>query len=346
LALTKHATSSCSPSDRAPEILESVSLLQYLTNNIENESLPIETRYNLLLELILTLENAADNMKYFQGEQVFESLTLYTEASKYKEQLWKLESELKSMESIYDTENSLRPHRENVEDTDYPIFKKAMPTLEAGSQSLDNISSEILRNILKRSCLAGFPRTNRNTAYHNSDADEPKMNLDTNEKQRNSLAYSSTTQKGTEIEQTEQQSEAINTTSHPPNQNTFQRASEWLAVNKNKTNNNGNNAMRKQSLKKKGFQVPRRLDDDNNPTQAKEDDSQLPQIPNIEPRLVELITNEVLERNPGVGWNDIAGLEFPKSCVLEAVVWPMMRPDIFSGIRRPPKGLLLFGPPG
>jgi hypothetical protein len=65
--------------------------------------------------------------------------------------------------------------------------------------------------------------------------------------------------------------------------------------------------MRKQSLKKKGFQVPRRLDDDNNPTQAKEDDSQLPQIPNIEPRLVELITNEVLERNPGVGWNDIAG---------------------------------------
>jgi len=75
-------SSSCSPSDRAPEILESVSLLQYLTKNIENESLPIETRYNLLLELILTLENAADNMKYFQGEQVFESLTLYTEASK------------------------------------------------------------------------------------------------------------------------------------------------------------------------------------------------------------------------------------------------------------------------
>jgi len=30
---------------------------------------------------------------------------------------------------------------------------------------------------------------------------------------------------------------------------------------------------------------------------------------------------------------------------MEMVVYPLLRPDIYFGIRAPPKGLLLFGPP-
>lgn len=47
-----------------------------------------------------------------------------------------------------------------------------------------------------------------------------------------------------------------------------------------------------------------------------------------------------------LGWEDIAGLQLAKSVIQEAVVWPLLRPDIFTGLRRPPKGILLFGPPG
>jgi hypothetical protein len=69
-------------------------------------------------------------------------------------------------------------------------------------------------------------------------------------------------------------------------------------------------------------------------------------LKNIDPKLVELITNEMLNRSPNVKWCDIAGLDFAKQSVQEIVVWPMLRPDIFTGLRGPPKGLLLFGPPG
>lgn len=81
-------------------------------------------------------------------------------------------------------------------------------------------------------------------------------------------------------------------------------------------------------------------------TSKMETNEDIPEVPNVDPKLVQLIMNETLEKSPGVDWDDIAGLCFAKQCVMEAVVWPMLRPDIFSGLRGPPKGLLLFGPPG
>lgn len=76
-------------------------------------------------------------------------------------------------------------------------------------------------------------------------------------------------------------------------------------------------------------------------------DGELPEkLRNIEPRLIEHVSNEIMDRDPNVRWDDIAGLEHAKKCVTEMVIWPLLRPDIFKGCRSPGRGLLLFGPPG
>ena len=67
---------------------------------------------------------------------------------------------------------------------------------------------------------------------------------------------------------------------------------------------------------------------------------------NLDPRMVELIENEIMERQLTVTWEDIAGLEFAKKTINEIIIWPMLRPDIFTGIRAPPRGIMFFGPPG
>ncbi|CAJ0952738.1 unnamed protein product [Ranitomeya imitator] len=69
-------------------------------------------------------------------------------------------------------------------------------------------------------------------------------------------------------------------------------------------------------------------------------------LKNIEPKMIELIMSEIMDHGPPLNWDDIAGLEFAKTTIKEIVVWPMLRPDIFTGLRGPPKGVLLFGPPG
>lgn len=67
---------------------------------------------------------------------------------------------------------------------------------------------------------------------------------------------------------------------------------------------------------------------------------------NVDEYILERISKEILETGLDISWEDIVGLEDVKKAINEIVLWPMMRPDIFTGLRGPPKGLLLFGPPG
>jgi transitional endoplasmic reticulum ATPase len=56
---------------------------------------------------------------------------------------------------------------------------------------------------------------------------------------------------------------------------------------------------------------------------------------------------EVLVEIPDVTWEDVGGLEEVKQELKEAVEWPLKYPVVFAQLQtKPPKGILLFGPPG
>jgi transitional endoplasmic reticulum ATPase len=56
---------------------------------------------------------------------------------------------------------------------------------------------------------------------------------------------------------------------------------------------------------------------------------------------------EVYVEVPSVRWKEVGGLEELKNELIESVEWPLKKPEVFKkmGIK-PPRGILLFGPPG
>ena len=62
--------------------------------------------------------------------------------------------------------------------------------------------------------------------------------------------------------------------------------------------------------------------------------------------LAAIITRDIYTESPNVGWDSIAGLESAKRLVKEAVIMPHRYPQLFRGILRPWRGILLYGPPG
>lgn len=51
----------------------------------------------------------------------------------------------------------------------------------------------------------------------------------------------------------------------------------------------------------------------------------------------------IVVETPNVKWSDVVGLDMAKEALKEAVILPIKFPHLFTGERKPWKGILLFG---
>eukprot|EP01083_Nonionella_stella_P204368 745062_1 len=62
--------------------------------------------------------------------------------------------------------------------------------------------------------------------------------------------------------------------------------------------------------------------------------------------LTDKLMADIVTEAPNISFKDVTGLLNVKLALYECVILPQKRPELFTGLRKPTAGLLLFGPPG
>ena len=114
----------------------------------------------------------------------------------------------------------------------------------------------------------------------------------------------------------------------------------YIQPNNNYSNNNNPQINRGPNNNMNNNQRPNNNINNTNNNQKKDDKSI------VTKDLRDKILSEIVESKPDVKFDDVVGLVEAKQILKEIIIIPNLRPDLFTGLRSPPRGLLLFGPPG
>ena len=265
----------------------------------------------------------AGNAKHQEGE-IFFSNGKYSEAIKCFMQA----------KNLYLGINKLIKTRKNAYPKEFRniISSKINDKLKLVHQSAKNCS-----NAKKQRIIAHF--TNQNAKLNNQNNNNMSNtinnnvnmnNLKNNKNISNTVNYNI----NNNLNNMNNKSNNIKENQNSNDKNTNNYNFDFNALNNNNqndnSNNHNNNNLRNNNINKNtnNQNKPKSLHD-------KEEDA-----------MDQKILSEIMTKNPGVKFSDIIGMNDMKQTLYEIIVVPTIRPDLFTGIRTPQRGILLFGPPG